>query len=397
MSILIAHPGTQHAHHLVRGLIAHGRAARYSTSMQFGQGSGWENVLPASMYRKRFLNDIPDAVLDRHTFVEFIPQILKAFGADDLRAYGSRNRIFQRQISDRLISKSECVIGFDTSSLILARRAKSLGIPFYLELTTPHPLEKQKWEAHIREHYPEWPLSLLRKSQASIEEEERELETADLVVAPARYVKQSHVQYSKFNKEMLINPLGADLSQFRPKTVYSGKAPRFLFLGGINAPKGVPVLLEAWRAADPKGELVIAGSGEWPSGIKLPPRVTAVGRIEKSEREKFFHSGDVFISPSFYDGFGLVQIEAAACGLAVIGSLNSAGPEILADSEEALFINPADVNDLAKKITFFSDSPEKIEAMGRRAAVKSKEYSWDTYVSRWISAIDRLKSNPSRP
>lgn len=392
MNILVAHPGTQHAHHLVSGLIAAGEKVSYNTILSFGNDSRWKSFLPQGLYNRRSLKDIDDKVIERYPFLETIPQLLRVFNVEDHRSYGIRNRMFQKRLSTRTIRNSSAVIGFDSSSVILARKAKSAGVPFCLELTTPHPLEKQKWLEYVQANFPEWPSNTLQKPKDLIADEEEEVRLATVVSAPAKYVSESHRRYSGTTREIVINPFGADVSSFRPKTSYTKAKPKFVFMGVINAPKGLPVLLEAWRLAKPDASLVIGGVGEFPAGVKFPDGVEFIGRVQKHEREQFLHSADVFVCPSLYEGLALVQLEAAACGLPVLGTHNSGGSEFLDDGKEGFFVEAGNVEALANNISILAKDATLRESMGRAAALKAQLYTWNAYVRRWQLVLDELIS-----
>jgi glycosyltransferase involved in cell wall biosynthesis len=396
MSILVAHPGTQHAHHLVSGLIACGLDVKYSTILSFGRNSKWKGRMPASVYSKRYLSDVPDHIIERHPFLEPIPAILQKFGVSSQRAYALRNHAFQHRIRRREIRSSSAIVGFDTSSLILARRANEEEVPFFLELTQIHPIEKTRWSELIREKYPQWPLSLFHKSQDLIAEENEELALATIVSAPAEYVRKTYAMHVRTTNEIVINPFGADVISFKPKKSYRSRRPTFAFMGAISPVKGIPVLLDAWNLAKPNADLVIAGHGEWPVGVTIPDGVLVLGRVAKHERETFLHNADVFVCPSLYEGLAITQLEAAACGLPVIGTHNSGGSEFLCDGQEGFFIPPGDVNALAEQISYFVDYPDQCEAMGRAAALRARDYAWDAYVKRWLKLIDTYSFNENR-
>lgn len=391
MSILIAHPGTQHLYQVVRGMLRAGQDIEFHTTMMFGEDSPWQNILPGSLFQKRKLNEVPDRIIQRQLLLEFVPGVAKVLGMANTRGYALRNAWFQKGIPSRAISRSSAVIGFDTSSLILAERAKKLGVPFFLELTTPHSKEKQKWLDHIRDNFPEWPIDALDKSTTLIQQEEKEVELATVISAPSTYVRRSHEQYTGARNNFVINPFGADLTSFHPKTAYN-KRPRFIFLGALNAAKGLPVLLKAWERAAPDAELVIAGYGQIPSTVIIPKNVTIAGSIKKEDRLPFFHAGDVLVCPSLYEGLAVVQLEAAACGLVVLGTHNSGGSEFLEHEREGLFLPPADVDALAATITDLCKDPVRREEMGRRAAAKAQLYTWQAYIDRWLTVINTHKS-----
>jgi glycosyltransferase involved in cell wall biosynthesis len=389
MSILVAHPGTQHAHHLVAGLIACGRDVKYNTVLSFGTDSKWKGRIPASSYSKRYLRDVPDNVIERHPLLEPIPALLQQLGMSSQRAFAFRNRIFQDRITLREIRSSSAIVGFDTSSVILARKAKAEGVPFFLELTQVHPVEKTKWSEFIREKYPQWPLSLFHKPQDLVAQENEELALSTIVSAPAAYVKSTYAKHVHTKNEIVINPFGADIISFKPKKSYRSRRPTFAFMGAITPVKGVPMLLDAWKLAKPNADLIIGGHGEWPAGVTIPEGVRVVGRIPKHERERFLHDADVFLCPSLYEGLSLTQLEAAACGLAVIGTHNSGGSEFLREGYEGFFVEPGNPNALASKIEYFAQHPEQCEAMGVAAVTRVRDFTWGAYAKRWDSVIQR--------
>jgi glycosyltransferase involved in cell wall biosynthesis len=386
MKIFIAHPGTQHIPHLVTGILRAGHDVKYSTAIAFGRDGSWEGIIPKSAYNKRLIKTIPDSIIDRHPVLEPIPAILLSLGFKSQRAYAIRNKLFQQTISDRMIRGYDAMIGFDTSSRIIAERARKAGVPFFLELTTVHTAEKEKWLEYVKTRFPEWPSTILQKPADLVRSEEEEIELASAVSTAAGYVKQTYLKYIRTKKEIVVNPFGADLSEFHPKTRYDQRA-KFLFLGAFNAAKGIPVLLEAWKLVRPDADLVLAGYGTWPSRVEVPAGVTVVGRVQKNERERFFHSGDVLICPSLYEGFGIVQMEAAACGLSVISTHNTGGSEFLEEGKEGYLVEAGDVNALAEKISLLSENRDEREQMGRAAAAKVINFTWDRYARQWLDTI----------
>ena len=98
---------------------------------------------------------------------------------------------------------------------------------------------------------------------------------------------------------------------------------RVLFLGQINLRKGIVPLLEAIRLLRTEPiEFALVG----PIQITIPPdlrcnrRVRWIGQVSRQEAARFYQSADVFLFPTFSDGFGLTQLEAQAWKLPVIAS-----------------------------------------------------------------------------
>ncbi len=102
-----------------------------------------------------------------------------------------RNRCFQEKISEKDILDSDVVIGFDTSSWILADTCKKLGVPFILDVSIAHPIEKEKIFLDIAKKFPEWQDQLQTKKPEYIQLEQKECELADIIVVPGNFVKRT--------------------------------------------------------------------------------------------------------------------------------------------------------------------------------------------------------------
>jgi glycosyltransferase involved in cell wall biosynthesis len=105
---------------------------------------------------------------------------------------------------------------------------------------------------------------------------------------------------------------------------------RLIYAGKLSFSKGVPALIEAYNDIEFEGddiELLLAGSG---SGVEekviknmtsnCKNKIRLLGPLTQRELADIFRSSDVFILPSFYEGFSLVLIEALACGLAAVST-----------------------------------------------------------------------------
>lgn len=131
-----------------------------------------------------------------------------------------------------------------------------------------------------------------------------------------------------------------------------------LFLGTLEPRKNLTTLLEAYaalRAADPDAPaLVIAGAKGWyydtlfarVHTLKLEQAVTFAGYVTREEQPLWYAGAEVFIYPSWYEGFGIPVAEALACGTPTITSNVSSLPE--AAGPVALQVAPGDAEGLAR-------------------------------------------------
>jgi glycosyltransferase involved in cell wall biosynthesis len=113
-----------------------------------------------------------------------------------------------------------------------------------------------------------------------------------------------------------------------------------------------------------------------------------LGRVSDEELVWLYNAAQVFVFPSFYEGFGLPPLEAMACGTPVIVSNVSSLPEVVGDA--GLIIDPTDANDLTVAIwRLLSDQAlreEMIDKGFRRAAL----FSWERAARETLELYRRL-------
>jgi glycosyltransferase involved in cell wall biosynthesis len=109
------------------------------------------------------------------------------------------------------------------------------------------------------------------------------------------------------------------------------------------------------------------------------------GYISEQEKEKLYQDANIFILPSFYEGFGLPILEAMSYGLPVICSNTSSLPEIAGDA--ALLIDPNNPKEIAEAINkVFSDNNFKKE-MIKKGFENVKRFSWEKCVKETLDAL----------
>jgi glycosyltransferase involved in cell wall biosynthesis len=399
MKVLIAHPGTQYSHHLVKQLNKHGLLYKFYTGFAIAEKSfvgKLFKLLPSYLTEKinnRFIEALDGRKLKTQPFVE-LNAIRKLNGTNSETVFYKRNKKFQQQISDKQILDSDVVIGFDTSSWLLAERCKELGKPFILDVSIGHPASKEHIYNELKVLYPEWQEQIQPKLAKLIAIEKKEIRLADIIVVPSEFVKKTYTDNGVDAARIRVNPFGTNVDTFTTnnvKKLTNGKI-KFLFFGALTARKGLPLLLEAWEKIDAnKAELVIAGYGNLPDTVELPYNVINRGVVHKEDRQALFDNNHVFVFPSNFEGFAQVQIEAAACGLPIIGTFNSGVTELVEDGENGFVVPLNDKLALVKAINYFIEHPNQIGIMGNKIRKKALNFTWDAYGERWKKIITSIK------
>ena len=274
--------------------------------------------------------------------------------------------------------------------------------------------EKQK---QLARDYAEWvPAEGLPSSRyVRPEQKVKEMELADLVLVACGFVEKTIREFLP-EKKIAIAPYGVDAEFWAPggaqhgagsmeygagsveRGAWSGERSegsllatsdsqlatsplRFIYAGQSSIRKGIPVLIEAWEKAQLRdAELLLVGS--WQLAVdslkRLPVGVHFVGPVGPEKLRELYRESDVFVFPSFFEGFGLVILEAMACGLPVIASDRSAGPDVLDDSCGRV-VAAGDVEQLVESLRWFGTNRDRLPEMKRAARTKAESFTWKNY------------------
>ena len=158
--------------------------------------------------------------------------------------------------------------------------------------------------------------------------------------------------------------------------------------------KGLGVLIEAMAAAPTVLLLVVGGD------VKMVARVTAraeelgvADRVmligEQSDPAPYYAIADMFVMPSAYESFGLVFLEALACGVPVIATRVGVAPQVIRDGINGFLVerDPQEIADRMEQIAALDD-PAPMKAAAREAIA---EYSWSAVASRYLELAAQIE------
>lgn len=240
--------------------------------------------------------------------------------------------------------------------------------------------------------------------------EARVIAEAEAIVASAPDERESLVElYAAHPERIHVIPPGVDHAMFRPAE--GGAAGReaakgrlglggrrvLLFVGRLQPLKGVDTAIEAlshlqaWGRLGPgEAVLLIVGGGSGPGAHREPARLQkmaeALGVADAvrfipaqphSQLPGFYQAADVCLVPSHTESFGLVALEAQACGTPVVGAAVGGLRSIVRHGRTGYLVQPGAGGALAERIwQVLSDAP-LADSMGRLAVCSSGDFSWD--------------------
>lgn len=216
------------------------------------------------------------------------------------------------------------------------------------------------------------------------------LRDADAWVAMSRKIREEMVEAGVPAERVALIPHGVDTARFRP----ASPAERARLREGLGLPagvlavytgrllrgKGLETLLEAFAVAAARVaelRLVLLGSGDGQflsieeelrsraAGPGLRGRVLFTGRVEQVE--DWLRASDLFVLPSVYEALGIALVEAAACGLAAIGSRTGGIVDVIEEGRSGLLVAPSDASTLAAALEALGKAEDSRRAMGEAA------------------------------
>jgi alpha-maltose-1-phosphate synthase len=188
--------------------------------------------------------------------------------------------------------------------------------------------------------------------------------------------------------------------------------PSVMFVGRITRQKGLPVLLRAAERIEPAAQLVLcAGQADT---AELQAEVTDLverlrstrsgviwlaGMLPREEIIQMLSHATVFACPSLYEPLGIVNLEAMACGTAVVASAVGGIPEVVADGQTGLLVPPDDEVALAAAINALVGDPARAAEFGARGRDRAvAEFSWHNIAAQTAALYaDLLASRTAEP
>ena len=211
-----------------------------------------------------------------------------------------------------------------------------------------------------------------------------------------------------------VVPPGVDLATFRPldrkearRKIGYADGPLILFVGRLERLKGVEIAIRALALlkdrAHPDLRLVVVGEDSHDgdesekerlkaiaSVLGVRDRVDFLGSVAHHELPYFYSAADVCVMPSYSESFGLVGLEAQACGCPVVASGVPGLRSVIRDEVSGYLIDGNDPAAYAERIGRLLASPELAQQMGRRGSLLAQRFSWTRTADRLEVLFDAV-------
>lgn len=256
--------------------------------------------------------------------------------------------------------------------------------------------------------YPQFTNSVVKKY---IKQVKQCLTWTDLIVTISENSKKDIVEYFQVNpKNICVTPLASqyhldyltnvDIEPFKKIVKYNFAQPYLLFVSTIEPRKNIITLIDAFNLLKQKyrieHQLVLIGQKGWHykpifEKIAISAWKSSIHHLDYLPNELvafFYKNADVFVYPSYYEGFGLPVLEAMNLGAPVVTSNTSSLPEVVGNA--AILIDPHDPTSLAAAILQVISDAQLRNQLINRGKEQAKLYSWEKTAKATIAAYKTL-------
>jgi len=198
----------------------------------------------------------------------------------------------------------------------------------------------------------------------------------------------------------IYQPVPEDDAQRVSRGKYKLNKNFILFVSTIEPRKNLPGLLQAYRRLRDEYKrdeiLVLSGSKGWlweevyetVDKLNLEKHVAFLGRVPSEDLVYLYNAAQLFVHPSFYEGFGLTPLEAMNCGTPVIVSNTSALPEVVGDA--ALMIDPHDIDGLTVAMWRALTEEELRQDLIKKGFKRAQNFSWQEAAKKTLDVYHNI-------
>jgi glycosyltransferase involved in cell wall biosynthesis len=391
VTILFGHPtGNPNSHHAALAHYESGRLEAFCVpwmpsrgTLRMLEGIPRLRGVAQRLARRRFA-PLDHAPRIQGRTAEWMRMLRRAAGGDEALSYEANDWLMRTMASECGRPSVTAVHAYEDCSELQFRQAKRSDKACIYDLPIGYWPAWERTREHLLARFGDWlpPGGLPSSRHARPAQKLAEMTLADVVLVPSAFVEAT-VLDAMPGKRVARAPYGVDASFWRTDVVHHADGPmRFICAGQLSLRKGVPLLLQAWRAAalvDAELHLV----GNWQLApqqrASLPQNVRCFPACSREQLREHFRHADVFVLASFFEGLALVVLEAMACGLPAIAShATGADAEMLAGGA-GMTIPTGDLDACVAALRWMAASRPRLPQMSAAARANAAARDWRRY------------------
>jgi glycosyltransferase involved in cell wall biosynthesis len=211
-----------------------------------------------------------------------------------------------------------------------------------------------------------------------------------------------------------VVPYGVDTGEFLPDgpVARRNSRPRLLAVAPLTERSRLDVIVRA-IADVPRCELVVAGGPpraqlsqdpvyrglvRLASQLRVADRVVFAGQVSRARMPALLRSADLLVHTALYEPFGMVPLEAMACGTPVMAAAGGSHQDAIVDGTTGVLVNPGQPAALARRVRQLLASPMLLQGYGIAAADRARSrYSWDRIGRETLAVYERSLQRDQLP
>jgi len=196
---------------------------------------------------------------------------------------------------------------------------------------------------------------------------------------------------------------GIDTVGYTPDPSVRSAQPSFAYLGRLKKYKGVHFVIRAFaEMAMPDAVLEIAGAGDYrPSleelarSLDLGDRVRFLGRISESEKLALLRRSWALVFASPKEGWGITNLEAAACATPVVASNSPGIRESVRDGRTGFLVPHGNIAAMAASMRRIAESRALVDSLGAEARRFAESFTWEAAADQTQAHLQRVIASPA--
>jgi glycosyltransferase involved in cell wall biosynthesis len=347
----------------------------------------------------------------------YVRSLLNAFAAqqqdDEFVAYVSAEsaaNCIPANIRTRRIATNPFVrLGFDLAMKVREDRPDLLHVQYTAPLACPVPVVVSVHDVSFLEHPEYFTRDRAWQLQWTVR---RTVHRAAKILTGSEFSRSSILKvYGNLDEDKVVvvpnaaapefRPISRDAAAFAVRERFQIAAPFVLSVGDLQPRKNQIGMIRAFARmvkAHPqlKQNLVLAGKETWFAGevhraardSGVSDRIQFCGFVSDDDLLNLYNACDLFIFPSFYEGFGLPALEAMACGRAVVCSHTSSLPEVVDGA--AILFDPYALDEIVRAMADLLLDSELRARMERLGVQRAAHFSWQKTAQRTIEVFHEV-------
>ena len=310
----------------------------------------------------------------------------------DSAHFAVADRLLSQIAGEEALRRGAPLIAYSYYATAAFEQMRGSGLPRILFQVHPHGRFLRDLFTQEIAKVPEARASLMEETEMSplFEENDRAFEQADAVICASSFTRHSLIEAGS-KAPAFIAGYGVDAELFAPRSAPPSAAALTIgFVGALSQRKGARYLLAA-LAGLPKGSarLILytraAVDRELIRGFE-DVEVEVRGGLSDAALAADLKHCDLVVLPSIAEGFGLVILEAMACGVPVLCTTSTGGADFIAHGLDGLVVAPGSTSAIHEQFVWALSHRDQLFQMGQAARRKAELHSWAEYRRKFFTA-----------